>query len=89
MPFGRVMSPTESFIHGLDEKVRHLSVLFLHILNVLLVTILLISQLVYVYSFILEIHGKCFFAFENLLSGVEVMIFGGFLFSYYELSVCS
>lgn len=21
MPFGRVMSPTESFIHGLDEKV--------------------------------------------------------------------
>lgn len=22
LPFGRVMSPTESFIHGLDEKVN-------------------------------------------------------------------
>lgn len=22
MPFGRVMSPTETFIHGLDEKVH-------------------------------------------------------------------
>lgn len=29
MPFGRVLSPTESFVHSLDEKVKHITVHFL------------------------------------------------------------
>lgn len=33
LPFGRVMSATESFIHGLDEKVTHLTYLHFYIFN--------------------------------------------------------
>ena len=71
MPFGRVMSPTESFIHGLDEKVMNLSVVFSPYLWCLPLTILFISRLVCVYSFILEIHGKCLNS--KTLFGVELM----------------
>lgn len=77
MPFGRVMSPTESFIHGLDEKVIRLSITFLHISKCLSsLTILSPRRLIYIYCFILEIHGKSSIQFGSLLLGEEVMIFG-------------
>lgn len=39
MPFGRVMSPTETFIHGLDEKVNEYTVhLQIFMVNLILCT---------------------------------------------------